>query len=183
MRRAGTSWRRGNSVTPPHGERRSSTTDMREKLSARSPAVAPPVEQTWRAYEPNVDPFSRLHRDPTAHLHIKESATQTEDTECLGHYGSIDAMSMETIDHLIHLLTKREESLTQGEEVAPAAPKRSRSYEALVQMEAILEARHQQLMKHGTLEAYERTTTTSRPAMTDIQDEIARMHTQLLPHN
>ncbi|KDO31838.1 hypothetical protein SPRG_03758 [Saprolegnia parasitica CBS 223.65] len=61
------------------------------------------------------------------------------------------------------------------------APTRSRSYEALVQMEAILEARHRQLMEHGTLEAYERAPAKTRPAMADIQDEIARMHMQLHP--
>lgn len=36
--------------------------------------------------------------------------------------------------------------------LAPAAIVRSRSYEALVQLEGILEARHQQLMSDGLLE-------------------------------
>ncbi|CAK4080107.1 unnamed protein product [Aphanomyces euteiches] len=75
-----------------------------------------------------------------------------------------------------------ESSAPQEKRVAP--PRRSRSYEALVQLEAILETRHQQLMQHGVLEEYDinfhdKTTL----VMTDIQDEIARMHTQLHEDN
>ncbi|OQR81554.1 hypothetical protein THRCLA_23348 [Thraustotheca clavata] len=111
---------------------------------------------------------------------------------------------MDTVDHLIELLVQRKEELEITAQIESAQedtpippteeileddevshfqfkPKRSRSYEALVQMEAILEARHQQLMQHGTLEAYDTKRTTSPNRMDDIQDEIARMHMQMLP--
>jgi len=61
--------------------------------------------------------------------------------------------------------------------------RRSRSYEALVQLEAILEARHHQLMKLGTLEdlnyGHSVFRNKSNIVMTEIQDEIAQMHNHL----
>ncbi len=57
--------------------------------------------------------------------------------------------------------------------------RRSRSYEALVQLEAILEARHHQLMEHGALEEYDLKNSMVRDkthlVMKDVQDEIARI--------
>lgn len=78
---------------------------------------------------------------------------------------------------------------------------RSRSYEALVQLEGILEARHQQLMRDGVLEppappssansnATAGAATTEDEAagsapgvrvMTNIQEEIRKMHRSLRP--
>lgn len=74
---------------------------------------------------------------------------------------------------------------------------RSRSYEALVQLEGILEARHQQLMKDGILEPPTSAAATGngdtgdnddddddetaapKMVMTDIQEEIRKMHRSL----
>lgn len=75
---------------------------------------------------------------------------------------------------------------------------RSRSYEALVQLEGILEARHQQLMRDGVLEPPappssansnatagavatddETSATPGGRVMTNIQQEIRKMHRSL----
>ncbi|RHY60158.1 hypothetical protein DYB30_002996 [Aphanomyces astaci] len=53
-------------------------------------------------------------------------------------------------------------------------PRRSRSYEALVQLEAILETRHRQLMANGVLDDV-RDNTSSPLVMTDIQSELYRI--------
>ncbi|EQC35100.1 hypothetical protein SDRG_07334 [Saprolegnia diclina VS20] len=167
-----------------------------------------PPEQVWRAYEPDMDPFRRQPLSADASSATIDASTQTEViADDLGQYGPVHLMSMATIDEVMARLSERKTDLQrQCEEAVPApedsepattgdehillpddtpvqAPPRSRSYEALVQMEAILEARHRQLMEHGTLDAYARAPAKTRLAMADIQDEIARMHMQLHPRS
>ncbi|TMW64189.1 hypothetical protein Poli38472_012811 [Pythium oligandrum] len=61
---------------------------------------------------------------------------------------------------------------------------RSRSYEALVQLESILEARHQQLMQHGTLDPNSallaaRDAPPPSPAVVDVEEQIRKLQRTL----
>ncbi|KAF1334773.1 hypothetical protein FI667_g1480, partial [Globisporangium splendens] len=92
---------------------------------------------------------------------------------------------------------QHEDEYTESSDESDVSPRtrapvvRSRSYEALVQLEAILEARHQQLMKDGILEPPSAAAATatgdnqddttddedrSKAGRTDIQEEIRKMH-------
>ncbi|RQM26964.1 hypothetical protein B5M09_003685 [Aphanomyces astaci] len=87
--------------------------------------------------------------------------------------------SLDASPSVVHVVTSthsliHDDDDTTEDDMTAITPRRSRSYEALVQLEAILETRHRQLMANGVLDDV-RDNTSSPLVMTDIQSELYRI--------